>query len=246
MSMKIPLSLVSLAALAAVGCGGGGSSHSGTATDAALGRATVTVAWPDRPGRLVPTAASSVVVALTKGTAVLTQTVARPAGGGTSAAAFTGLAYGKYAVGVKAYPSTDGSGVAQAAGTGGLTVTEDLPGKASVALASAVSTLTLTPNSLAFDKGTSATATVSATDASGAIVLLSANGATEPLAWSVDAPANATLATSGPIATLTGVHSGSATLRVTMVVDDAGHVVTGTAPVAVNAIADGTGTVTVH
>lgn len=245
--MKRPALLLAPFVLLLAGCGGGGSSHSGGgATPAALGTATVSVAWPDRPGRLVPTTSNSVVVTLAKGTAVLTQTVPRPDAGGTSTASFSGLAYGAYRVTVRAFPTADGTGTAQAAGAGGLTVAEGVPGSASVALASTVAALTLAPNPLAFDKGTTATATVSATDASGAIVLLSVGDATEPLTWSVDAPANATLATSGLSANLTGIHSGSANLRVSMVVDDAGTVKTATAPITVNAIADGTGTVTVH
>ena len=246
--MKIPLSPLLLAAL--LGCGGGSSSSGGD--PAPQRRGVVRIDWPERPSRLVPSAANSVVVTLSKGgVPVGSQTVARP----TSEAVFEGLAYGHYDVGVAAYPSTDGlatdpAAVPQGTGAGGMDVSEDHDGDADVATASTVARLAVSPGAVAFDKGQSATVGVSATDAQGRIVVLGANGGTEPVAWTLKPTGFATLNANGLSATLRGTHStASATglvVSASMVVDDAGAKVAATAPVTVNAIDDGTGTVGVH
>lgn len=237
------------------GCGGGGSQPGGgTAAPAAKGTATVSVAWPARSGaRFVPVSSNSVVVTLSlNGVQAAQQTVPRPADGATtSTAGFTGLVYGTYTVNIDAKPNADGTGTAQAKGATSMVVTEDAPGVASVSLATTVANLTILP--LTFSKNQTAVATVGATDANGATVLLAVGDATETITWSADKVANTlgamvdavTLsAQTGTSVTLTGVHSGTTQVHATPGLGLATPLV-GSATVTVNAIADGTGTVTV-
>src|SRR5450432_4396318 len=70
-----------------MGCGANHANSGGdisTMAPALVGRATVSIAWP-KPTRLIPDAAASIVVRIFKGSTVLaSQTLARPAGGGTA------------------------------------------------------------------------------------------------------------------------------------------------------------------
>src|SRR5438552_1653442 len=60
------------------GCGGSGGGTQSSTT----GRATLTIIWPDR-SRLIPAASNSIKVAINKGsTAITSNVVARPSGGG--------------------------------------------------------------------------------------------------------------------------------------------------------------------
>jgi outer membrane protein assembly factor BamB len=134
----IALSLV----LPLVGCGSG---HRGTLTDLSaasrkVGTIDISVTWPERTKK-IPVAANSIVVSITdsKGRSApgFPKTLVRPAdisGSPTIAAtSATNLEVGPdastnetYTISAKAYPGTDGTGVAQAVGgtTVGLNVTE--------------------------------------------------------------------------------------------------------------------------
>ena len=222
------------------GCGGGGSSSSSPAPSG-QGRASVTVAWPAR-GRFVPLAANSVVVELDLNGVKTRKTLARSGDGASlGTASFTNLRYGAYAVIVKAYPTDDGSGVAQASGLGAMTVTEDVPGSAAVSLATTVETVSILP--AAFDKGQTATLGISAKDENGAIVLLESGGA-EVASWTTTSSLIEFQGpTEGPTVRVKGLHSGVAAVRATLTLG--GDVFAATANVTVNAIDDGTGTVTI-
>lgn len=235
---------LALLALLAAGCGGGSSSPSPAKTDTRYG--VLTVRWPDR-GRLIPLASNSLVATLFQnGQAVASQTVIRPDGSGanTTQTTFSGLAYGSYTLDVRAYPAADGTGTAQAVGAGTMTVTEDQPGAATVALASTVAHLSIVPAVL--DKGATLAVDASATDADGNVVLLSAGDGEEALTWSTLDTHFATVTGTGPTATLKGVHSGATTVTATLKTTDAGATVSTTAPVTVNVVNDGTGTVTIQ
>lgn len=242
-----------LLALLLAGCGGGGSSHGGTATPAAKGTATVSIAWPARSARFVPVASNSVVVTLSlDGVQSGQQTLPRPTDdASTATATFTGLAYGDYVVTLAAYPNADGSGNAQATGAASLPVTEDAPGVANVSLTTTVANLSILP--LAFRKNQTAVATVGATDAAGNTVLLAVGDATEGITWSADPIPNTLGAMvdavtfssqTGTSVTLTGVHSGTTQVHATLGLGLATPLV-GSGKVYVIAIPDGTGTVTV-
>ena len=251
--------LLSAAPFALVACGGGGSqggspsssantsagADSGgspaeaTADGTGTGTGTVSVVWPAR-GRAIPTAANSILVKLTSGNStVAQQLIVRPSTGAT----FTNLPYGSLGVSVAAYPNADGTGVAQATGTGTMAVTIGIPGAASVSLASAVAYLAISPSAPTIGKGTAGTLTVSAHDASGNIVPLSTGGGTESISWTCDAPAIASISGTGPTATATGLAVGSTTVHASFAANGAGATVSTSTGLSVVA---GSGTVTVQ
>lgn len=244
--------LPSLALLVALAGCGGGSSSSGSPAPTGTGFGTLTVNWPSRT-RLIPNAANSIVVRLKlNGKAVGDpKTISRPEGDAPSTTTtLSNLAYGSYTLDLAAYPTIDGtasdpSTIAQATGTGSMTVTEDTPGVASVKLSSTVTGITVSPVSV--DKGKTVDVTVSAKDSDGDIVLLAAGGGSEPVEWSTGSAAVATITGSGPTATLKGVHSGNTTVKATLHGAD-GSVIASSSPttVKVNVINDGTGTVTIQ
>lgn len=126
MRRSLPLLLVPFLlapALLLHGCGGR-TAPSGVATGVAADRgvAKVTVAWPDRPvaGRVVPLASNSIVVQIkdASGTVKAHTTLARPATTWTSPQ----LTAGDYTLVATAYPTTSGTGTAEAAGTGTVTI----------------------------------------------------------------------------------------------------------------------------
>lgn len=250
--MRAPVLLL-LSPLLLVGCGGGGSSHSGgVATPEAKGVATVSIAWPARTGRFVPVASNSIVVSLSlNGVAKGQQVVPRPTNGGTTTATFTDLAYGTYTASLAAYPTDDGLGTPQAGGAASLTVAEDAPGTASVSLATTVASLSVLPVSL--EKNGTATVSVGAMDADGATVLLAVGDAAETIVWSADKVPNslgamvdavALSAQTGTSITLTGVHSGTTQVHAALGLGLATPLV-GNGTVTVKALADGSGMVTV-
>lgn len=261
--MRTPAPLL-LAILLLAGCGGGGSSHSGGTSggstsggdgtaNAAQGTATVTIKWPTRAARFVPLSSNGVVVTLSlDGVQAGRQVLARPADGTTSSTAtFTGLRYGAYAVSLAAVPNADGTGVPQAEGATTLKVKEDGSASASVSLVTTVAALTIVP--VAFDKNATATVSVGAIDAQGDAVLLAVGAASEAVTWSIDpvvdslgrtVPAATLSSTTGATITLTGVHSGATQLHVSVGLG-LSNLLIASGAVTVNAIADGTGTVTV-
>jgi len=116
--------LIAAPPLLLAGCGGGGNGlpgSGGSTATRARGQATVSVTWPERT-RLVPDASNSIVITLVKtgtplvGAAPAPKTLTRPAAGQplTTTAQFDNLELGTYTVSAVAYPTTDGSGVAQA------------------------------------------------------------------------------------------------------------------------------------
>src|ERR1041385_3282125 len=109
-----PLCFVIALLLALVGCGSGSQTPS---LSKATGSATFTVTWPN-PSRLIPKASASIVVQILNGsTQIASQTLARPASGGTATATFPLLPPGTLTAKATAYPQANGSGVAQATAT---------------------------------------------------------------------------------------------------------------------------------
>ena len=179
------------------------------------------------------------VVGLIQGTTHLERTIPRPASGQTSASVtLTGLRYGDYTVDVKACPGTDGSGVPQATGAGTMTVTEDVPGKLDVAMNSTVASLAIAAPATIHSDGETGTLTATAVDDQGRMVLLEAGGGKEAVTWTSANPGVASVAGTGPTATITGgALAGNAPVSVAVTaslrVTDGGATKAATVPVSV-------------
>ena len=235
-------------ALLLAGCGGGGSSSKAPSPTNATGRASIALAWPVRDARFVPLAANGVRVRLLRNGVVAGERLLARSGDGASVARadFDGLAYGEYDAEVRAYPSADGTGTAQATGLVRITVGET-PATADVRLSTTVASLEILPVSVT--KLESATVGVTARDAEGNVVLLAAEDGREAVAWSVDPlPGGFVAGTfsdiSGPMATLAATRSGRTTIRAS--VDLGGTPLVATGDLTVGAIDDGTATVTIR
>ena len=108
----------SLVAIGVIGCGGGGGvTDSGGAapTAAETGQVTVSVAWPERTGRLVPAACNSVRVQIfqpngTPFSPAREAVIDRP----TTTATLTEVTAGNALLRVTAHPEAGAQGVAQA------------------------------------------------------------------------------------------------------------------------------------
>jgi sugar lactone lactonase YvrE len=190
-----------IAAALLAGCGGGG-------TPETTGRATVTVTWPER-SRLIPVASNSIKVTFAKGTAaVASQVLPRPATGNETTAEFPSLPPGVLTVTAAAYPTTDGTGVAQAQAS--LLATIE-PGKVTpvdITMASTIDHLDVTPSPTAVQTGNTVQLNVAAKNAANAVVLISASKTTYQ--------SNATnIATVSGAGLVTGVSPGSAQITVT-------------------------------
>lgn len=154
-------SLISLLVLA--GCGGS-SSHV-----AAKGRIKFTVTWPTSTGRVIPVNAQSLVVQVKRGSTVITSgLIARPA----ATISFNEVPTGSLNVVATAFASTDGSGTALASATVPTTITSGNTSNVDVTMASTVDHLSVTPNPYSLAALASGTITVTAYDASGAVVML--------------------------------------------------------------------------
>ena len=200
------------------GCGAG-SPPSIEATTS--GRATFTVTWPAR-GRLIPEAANSIVIQIRNGnTIAASQTLSRPATGGTSSATFSLLPVGNLVASATAFPNADGTGVAQAQATAPLTIRANQNTSLALTMASTIDHLVVSPSPAIVQVGQSVPLTVTAIDATGAVVLITP----AKLQWSaanatasVDADGNLTGLTNGTtMFTVTEQESGkSASVNVTV------------------------------
>ena len=218
--------LLAVFTLLLAACGGHVGGGVASPTTKGKGKATIWVKWPAVSARLIPASAQSLVVTVRKGDAAVgTLRVKRPDASGT----LTGLPYGTLAVEVKAYADADGTGVAQAVGTGTMVVTEETPGTVAVSLASTVTRLTIAPTTV--ETGYTTSVTAAAQDADGAIVPIGS----ETLTWTVDDAGVVTVSGTGLTATLRGVAPGSTTVYASMASDDAGGRVTGDGAVTVAA-----------
>lgn len=172
----LAVSLLGSGLIAAPGCGGSGGPETSVSTPAAQesGRAFFTVHWPTpSASRLIPSAANSVVISVTKtdGTALSQQIMSRPSGGGITTASFTALPVGGLLVKVSAYPNADGTGVAQASAAGIVVIEGGKTTPLSLTLDSAIDRLEVAPSPLALTVGQTAVLVVMAKNLAGEIVL---------------------------------------------------------------------------
>lgn len=187
------------------GCGGGSSA---TASGSDTGRATLTIIWPEVT-RLIPVAANSITVSFSlNGAVAATQTVARPATGTTSTVSFDSLPVGALTVTAIAYPTTTGSGVAQASASDTVTITAGQSTPVALTMASTINSVALTPAGPSVAVGATTTLTGTAYNTSNSIVLTSSS----TLTW---ASSNTSVATVSSTGVVTGVAAGSATITVT-------------------------------
>jgi protocatechuate 3,4-dioxygenase beta subunit len=187
------------------GCGNGSNTGG-------PGRATLVITWPSsssRASRLIPLDASSIVVSFSQNSTIAsTQTVARPTTTTTSTLTFSSLPAGILTLQATAYPTTDGTGVAQATATTSVTIVASHNTAVSLTMASTIDHLNLTPSSPSVAVGSTAQLTMTAVDASGSIVLTSASTVT----WTSLSTGIATVSTTGLV---TGVAIGTAQITVT-------------------------------
>jgi hypothetical protein len=195
------------------GCGG----NSGPATTSATstrGAMQLTVKWPQlKSTRLVPATAQSIQVVLTaSGQPVAQQVINRPAAGtNTTNTTFSNLPTVAINVTATAYPSTDGTGTAQATGTTTVPVSSETTAQASVTMDSTISSLALIPATPSVVLGQSVQLTVSALDAEGNVVLVTP-GAWK---WNTDNAQIGTVTANGAVGTLNGLAQGPVNVTIT-------------------------------
>lgn len=206
------------AALLIAGCGGGSSPSRSVTT----GKAIFKIIWP-AASKLIPTAANSIEVAIVDGTTpIASQTVARPAQGGTATATFNTLPVGTLTANAAAYPTAQATGTAQAFGSAPFTVTAGQTATVTLTMATTVTKLSVAAQSPSITAGSSTSLNITATDGAGSVVLL----APADLSYATSSSAIATVANG----TVTGVGAGTATITVS----EAGTNISGTTTVTVS------------
>jgi hypothetical protein len=139
--------------------GGGTPASSTSATStvtaaAPTGRSQITVLWPERGAktRLIPFAANSIRVNFRSGANIVqTQLLSRPApadGPTTSTANFTNLPQGTYTVEAIAYPTTDGTGTAQAQAQGNFNIIAGQANPIGLSMATTIARVTMLPEQI--------------------------------------------------------------------------------------------------
>jgi outer membrane protein assembly factor BamB len=199
------LMLILLAGLVlGMGCGSNGPVRQ-SALSLPSGRATFSITWP-APTRLIPAASNSIKVQVNNGsTPITSQILARPSGGGTATVSFDPLPVGNLTVIATAYPTTNGTGIAQATASIPLVIQASQNTPFSLTMASTIDHVTISPATITVQATQSAQLTATAYDASGNVVLTSA------LSWSSSNRSVATVSQSGSV---TGVSAGSAQISV--------------------------------
>lgn len=200
--------ILAFSVLPGCGGGGGGSQH---------GSYQAHITWPPRPvagqarPKLVPLSAASIRITLQRdGDTSLTasQIAVRPAASDTSDITFSNLPLGGYSILSTAYPNADGTGTPVAAGSDRATIQDGVVASGTLTLNSTVAQLTLSPVKPVVAAGATLALMLSAQDAAGATVMLSAS----KLQWSSSDPLAATVDAAGVV---TGIAVGSSSVTVT-------------------------------
>jgi hypothetical protein len=195
------------------GCGSGSSGSSAAgASVTRSGKATLTITWPQRTTtspKLIPIGSNSIVVTfLQSGQTIATQTVARPTSGDTTTVSFSSLPLGALTVQVNAYPSTNGTGTAQASAAADVMINASQVTPVSITLASTIDHLTISPASPTTTVGGTVSLSLAAVDVNSNIVLT----APSKITWTSSAPAVATVDATGKVS---GVALGTAAITAT-------------------------------
>lgn len=188
------------------GCGGGGSAKPET------GGLALTIRWPE-PSRLIPAASNSIRATLTQGeTPVGTRLLQRPAQPPwTTTVTFEELAPGELALSAAAFPSADGTGVAQASGAAPATIVAGQTTIVTVTMNSTIARLEITPPNPSVTVGARVQLTATAFNAAGEVVLVSP----ALVQWSSASPASASVAPTGITTDASGIAAGTAQITAT-------------------------------
>lgn len=212
--------LVVLAALSMViisGCGGGeeGEGHPAEGhLGGGTGSVTLSVAWPEAEEgiepSLLPVASNSISARVVDRNSELVSevlTIARPTTQGT----LRDVPTGNHTLKVEAYPTSNGTGVAQARADQLVTVTRGDNSPARITLASTIDRVQVSPDPASVQVGGSVQLTATAKDSDGQTVLVRSN---EPFRWTI--PSGSQRINVGQFTgRVTGVAQGSAVVRAT-------------------------------
>ena len=220
------LVLTALFAASLAGCGGSGGA-SGVGASVGRGAATLSITWPER-SRLIPVASNSITVAFLNSSNlnVGQKTVARPTSGNSTTVSFTGLPAGTLNLRAQAYPTTDGTGTAQASASKSVVITSGQTTAAAITMASTIETLAISPSAPTVATGATVALVPAALNSSGAAILVSSG----TLVYS---SSDATVATVSSGGIVTGVAAGTATI--TLKETESGKSATVTVTVTANA-----------
>jgi hypothetical protein len=183
-----------------VGCGGGSAALAG-----ARGRAALTIQWPERT-RLIPQMANSIVAEIYDGLEAIDRVVLTRSGGSlTTTAAFSDLPCKTLDILLQAYPTTDGTGVAQGVAIEALSISAGQTTSITTTMFSTIDHIDVASAGGATSVNASATLqlTAAAKDYEDNLVI------TPALTWTSSHPARATVDGSGLV---TGAASGSVTI----------------------------------
>jgi len=182
------------------GCGGSGGGKGAVA-------AVLSIVWPET-SRLIPTASNSITVSFLNGTTVVaSQVVARPTTGNTSTVTFQTLIAGSLTLKAEAFPTTTGSGTAQASATKAVSIVSGTTNALTITMASTISSISITPASPSVEVGSTTQLAISALNSSGAVVLTS----TSTVTWTSLSTGIATVSSAGFV---TGIAAGTAVIQV--------------------------------
>ena len=186
------------------GCGGSNSAPQ-------VGTFEIKVLWP--ADRLLPVDSLSVVATLSdsKGNVLGTQLLARPTSGSTiTTADFDNVPVGKVMLAASAYPTAQGTGVAQAVGSAPGTVSAGQKTTIDVTMADTIVKVTITPANPTVAVQGQLQLTMTAYDAENDVVLTSPN----TTSWSPP-PGSDEVATVDSTGLMTGIGAGSGQVSVT-------------------------------
>ena len=174
----------------------------------ATGAATISIEWPDR-SRLIPDASESITVSFLNGTTVVaSQTVARPTSSSSTTVSFSSLVAGDLTLKAEAFPTTTGTGTAQASATKAITITSGVTSTLSITMDSTIGSLSITPTNPTVQVGSTIQLAMTALNSSGGIVLTSSANTT----WTSLSTSIASVSTTGLV---TGLAAGTAQIQVT-------------------------------
>jgi len=189
--------------LIVAGCGGNG------VTASPAGTLKLSVKWPVRT-RLIPVDSNSIVAVLTdaNGKSLGQQTLARPTSGNSTTVSFTSLQPGAVTLTASAFPTANGTGVAQATGAAPATIVAGQTAQVTVTMLDTIVKVTISPASPSVSVNSTATLTMTAYNSQGDVVLTSPT----TTQWKSGSTNFATISSGG---VLTGVGQGTSLITVT-------------------------------